>query len=74
MDATDVDCIIHAHTVSCSAYLCEHECPVQGSDPGSGSGRTDQDATGKGEENLALTDEDLQARRIRVSGCDGILL
>ena len=40
---------------------------MQGSDPGSGSGRTDQDTTGKGDENLALTEEDLQARRIKVS-------
>lgn len=46
---------------------------VQGSDPGSGSGRTDQDTIGKGDENLALTEEDLQARRIKVSGCDAML-
>ena len=46
---------------------------VQGSDPGSGSGRTDQDAAGKGDENLALTEEDLQARRIKVSGYGSIV-
>ncbi len=40
---------------------------MQGSDPGSGSGRTDQDTPLKGDDNPALTDEDLQMRRIKVS-------
>ncbi|CAL5218737.1 g452 [Coccomyxa viridis] len=40
---------------------------MQGSDPGSGSGRTDQDTTGKGDDSLALTEEDLQARRVKAT-------
>ena len=55
---------------ACGGSVPSVNSPMQGSDPGSGSGRTDQDAMGKGDDNLALTDEDLQARRIKVTACN----
>lgn len=39
---------------------------MQGSEPGSGSGRTDQDTPVKADDNPAVNDEDQQLRRIKV--------
>ncbi|CAK0773671.1 hypothetical protein CVIRNUC_004090 [Coccomyxa viridis] len=40
---------------------------MQSGDPGSGSGRTDQDTPMKGEDHAGLTEEDIQLRRIKAT-------
>ena len=51
------------------AQLVKASCTAQSGDPGSGSGRKDQDTPMKGEDHAGLTEEDIQLRRIKACLC-----
>ena len=51
------------------AQLVKASCTAQSGDPGSGSGRTDQDTPMKGGAQAGLTEEDIQLRRIKAWLC-----